>query len=57
MPIVPYAPSRFGSKYTAVHVFEISHHMFVTTGIGTSILPVRFRVPPEIVVLTVKSKQ
>lgn len=27
--------------------------MFVTTGIGTSILPVRFRVTPEIVVLTI----
>jgi len=53
----PIAPSRFGSKYTAGHVFENRHHMFVTTGIGTSILPVRFRVPPEIVVLTVKSKQ
>jgi len=53
----PIVPSRFGSKYTAGHVFENGHHMFVTTGIGTSILPVRFRVPPEIVVLTVKSKQ
>ena len=53
----PIVPSRFGSKYTAGHVFENGHHMFVTTGVGTSILPVRFRVPPEIVVLTVKSKQ
>src|SRR6266850_2002430 len=51
----PIVPSRFGSKYTAGHIFENGHHMFVTTGIGTSILPIRFRVPPEIVVLTVKS--
>jgi uncharacterized protein len=51
----PIVPSRFGSKYTAGHIFENGHHMFVTTGIGTSILPVRFRVPPEIVILTVKS--
>jgi predicted MPP superfamily phosphohydrolase len=50
----PIVPSRFGSKYTAGHVFENGHHMFVTTGIGTSILPVRFRVPPEIVILTIK---
>jgi predicted MPP superfamily phosphohydrolase len=47
-------PSRFGRKYTAGHVFENGHHMFVTTGIGTSILPIRFRVPPEIVILTIK---
>jgi predicted MPP superfamily phosphohydrolase len=49
----PIVPSNFGAKYTAGHVFENDHHMFVTTGIGTSILPVRFRVPPEIVVLTI----
>lgn len=46
----------FGDRYEAGHVFENGHHLFVTTGIGTSILPVRFGVPPEIVLLTVKSK-
>lgn len=49
----PVVPSRFGSKYTAGHIIENGHHMFVTTGIGTSIMRVRFRVPPEIVILTV----
>lgn len=51
----PVVPSRFGQKYSAGHVFENEHHLFVTTGIGTSILPVRFRVPPEIVILTIES--
>jgi len=50
----PIVPSRFGAKYTSGQVFENGHHMFVTTGIGTSILPIRFRVPPEIVILTIK---
>ena len=50
----PIVPSRFGSKYTAGHIFENNHHLFVTSGIGTSIIRVRFRVPPEIVVLTIK---
>jgi predicted MPP superfamily phosphohydrolase len=27
-------------------------HIFITTGIGTSVVPLRFRVPPEIAVLT-----
>jgi len=49
----PIVPSRFGKKYVAGHVQENGHHLFVTTGIGTSILPVRFRVPPEIVILTI----
>jgi uncharacterized protein len=48
-------PSRFGQRYAAGHIQEGSKHLFVTTGIGTSIIPVRFRVPPEIVLLTIKS--
>jgi uncharacterized protein len=30
-------------------------HIFITAGVGTSILPLRFRVPPEIAVLTIYS--
>jgi predicted MPP superfamily phosphohydrolase len=57
-PIIgrPIEPSKFGQRYAAGHVFENGHHLFVTTGIGTSILPVRFRVTPEIVLLTLKSQ-
>jgi predicted MPP superfamily phosphohydrolase len=51
----PIVPSRYGRRYTAGHVFENGHHLFVTTGIGTSILPVRFRVTPEIAILTIES--
>ena len=49
-------PSRYGQRYVRGHVVEDGHHLFVTTGIGTSIIPVRFGVPPEIVLLTLKSK-
>ncbi len=48
--------SEFGKRYERGHVFENNHHLFVTTGIGTSIVPVRFGVTPEIVLLTLKSK-
>jgi len=48
-------PSRFGERYAVGHVEENGHHLFVTPGIGTSIIPVRFRVPPEISVLTISS--
>jgi uncharacterized protein len=47
-------PSRFGSLYAAGHVVESGRHLFVTTGVGTSIFPVRFRVPPEIALLTLR---
>lgn len=46
-------PSSNGQKYAAGHIEENGKHLFVTTGIGTSILPLRFRVPPEVVVLTI----
>lgn len=46
-------PSEFGQRYAAGFVRENNHLLFVTTGIGTSVLPVRFRVPPEIAVLTI----
>jgi predicted MPP superfamily phosphohydrolase len=57
LPLIgtPIVPSRFGQKYTAGHILENGHHLFVTTGIGTSIFPIRFRVPPEIVILTINS--
>ena len=47
--------SRYGKKYERGHVFENNHHLFVTTGIGTSIMPLRFGVTPEIVLLTLNS--
>jgi len=58
LPLIgrPIQPSDFGQRYAAGHVFENDHHLFVTTGIGISILPVRFRVPPEIVLLTLNSR-
>ena len=58
LPIIgsPIVPSSFGQKYSAGHVHEFDSDMFVTTGVGTSILPFRFMVPPEIAVLTLRSE-
>ena len=47
-------PSKYGQRFAAGLVREDSKTLFVTTGIGTSIFPVRFRVPPEIVILTIR---
>ncbi|HMS09063.1 MAG TPA: metallophosphoesterase [Pyrinomonadaceae bacterium] len=52
----PIVPSAFGQKYAAGHVREDGKDLFVTTGIGTSLLPFRFLVPPEIAVLTLRNK-
>jgi len=58
LPIIgsPIIPSVYGQKYAAGHVVDNNVDMFVTTGIGTSMLPFRFLVPPEIAVLTVTAE-
>lgn len=48
-------PSKYGQRYAIGHVQENGRHVFVTPGIGTSILPVRFGVPPEISYLQLQS--
>ena len=48
-------PSRFGQRFAAGHVVEGGRHLFVATGVGTSIIPVRFRVQPAVNVLRLES--
>ena len=48
-------PSRYGNRYTAGHIVEGNRHLFVSSGIGTSILPVRFMVPPEVSMVVLRA--
>jgi uncharacterized protein len=48
-------PSRYKQRFAYGHIQEEGRHMFVTSGVGTSILPVRFCVPPEVVLMTLKA--
>jgi predicted MPP superfamily phosphohydrolase len=50
----PHVGSRYGARYAAGHIVEDGRQLFVTTGIGTSIWPIRFGVPPEYVILTLR---
>ena len=45
-------PSKYGQRYAMGHIIEGGKHLFVGGGVGSSILPVRFRVPPEVVIVT-----
>ena len=56
IPLVgrPIVPSVHGERYAAGLVVEEGRRLFVATGIGTSILPVRFLVPPEITLLVIE---
>lgn len=44
-------PSQYGTKYASGYFEENDKKMIVTKGLGTSILPIRFNCPPEIVVI------
>jgi hypothetical protein len=46
-------PSRFGQRYAYGHIIEGGRQMFVSSGIGNAILPLRYGVPPEIVLLRI----
>lgn len=50
-----FVPSRFGTRFVRGHYVEGGRHLWVTSGVGNSMIPVRFGVPPELVVLTLRS--
>jgi predicted MPP superfamily phosphohydrolase len=52
---LPAIPSRYGERFVRGHVVEDGRHLYVTSGLGTSGLPVRLFRPPEIVILELRS--
>jgi hypothetical protein len=58
LPLIgrPVLASRHKDRYAIGHVVERGRHLFVSPGLGTSILPVRFGVPPEISVLELQPR-
>ena len=47
-----FVPSKYGRRYAYGHVVEHDRHLIVSGGLGTSVIPARFGVPPEIVQVT-----
>jgi predicted MPP superfamily phosphohydrolase len=44
-----YVPSDYGARFAYGHVVENDRHLVVSGGLGTSVVPARLGVPPEIV--------
>jgi predicted MPP superfamily phosphohydrolase len=44
-----FVPSEYGARFAYGHIVEDGRHMIVSGGLGTSIVPARLGVPPEIV--------
>ncbi len=51
-PIAVFNDKRFMDGHSVVD----GKHVYVTSGVGTSVIPFRFRVPPEIAVVTIVSE-
>ena len=47
----PVVPSRYGNRYAYGHVVEGERNLIVSAGLGCSMVPVRFGVRPEIVLV------
>lgn len=59
LPLIgrPILPSAGSHRWPCGLYDENGRKLFVTGGVGVSILPVRFRAPPEIVILTLKMRE
>ncbi|MEQ8656752.1 MAG: metallophosphoesterase [Hyphomicrobiales bacterium] len=53
----PVVPSQFGNRFAYGHVIEDERHMIVSGGLGCSIMPVRFGMPPELVVINLGNQR
>ena len=51
----PRIPSRYGNRYAWGHVREDGRDLVVSGGLGTTTLPVRFGVPPEITLVEISA--
>jgi predicted MPP superfamily phosphohydrolase len=49
----PIVPSKYGQRYAYGHIVEDTRHLVVSGGLGCSGFPVRFGVPPEVVLIEV----
>lgn len=49
----PIVPSKYGRRYVYGHIVEEGRNLIVSGGLGCSGLPVRFGVPPEIVIVEI----
>jgi len=50
-----YEKANFGTDKVYGHIVEDNRHMIISGGLGTSIAPVRFMRPPEVVAVTLTS--
>jgi predicted MPP superfamily phosphohydrolase len=53
----PMMPSYYGERYARGLIVEHGRHLLVSSGLGTSGLPIRLLAPPEVLVLTLRNSR
>jgi len=53
----PMMPSYYGERYARGLIVEHGRQLFVSSGLGTSGLPIRFLAPPEVLILTLRNSE
>ena len=56
-PVIGWIGTVNDRRFMRGHAELDGKHVYVTSGVGTSVVPFRFRVPPEIAVVTLRSEQ
>jgi hypothetical protein len=51
----PGIPSHHGERYARRHVVDAGRRLYVSSGLGTSGVPVRLLAPPEVAVLELRA--
>jgi uncharacterized protein len=51
----PMMPSYYGERYARGLIVEHGRHLLVSSGLGTSGLPIRLLAPPEVLILTLRN--
>jgi predicted MPP superfamily phosphohydrolase len=53
----PMLPSYYGERYARGHIVEHGRHLLVSSGLGTSGLPIRLLAPPEVLVVRLRNSE
>jgi predicted MPP superfamily phosphohydrolase len=53
----PLMPSHYGERYARGLIVEHGRHLLVSSGLGTSGLPIRLLAPPEVLLLTLRNSE
>lgn len=53
----PFVPSKYNEQYAYGHIVKGNKNLFISAGLGNSIVPIRIATKPEIIILNLEEKK